>query len=570
MENAGADHLRATRILLLAGRAASAADRSSARRGDRPRARAHVVRRPRDDALVGRPLAQRGVRRLDGQPRRRPGLPGLGIAADELGGVQSDPRRRRAAERARRSASPSRAPATRWATSASPTTRARRCSTWWSAGSAPRRFQRGVRRYLAAHARGNATGEDLWGALGRKWARRGRDVAAVMRGFLDQPGYPLVSVEVRRREDRQAGAVADALPRRRRRSAGAALAGAGGAGLVRRRGEHTREVLLDRERLTVDLGGAGRLGLPQRRRRRLLPLAAAGAGTRRAGGGGAAAARGPGAHRAARQRRGPARRRRPRRRRLPAHRRRRARRPRSCRGRRRARRPRQGGARLRHARAARALRGLRAADGGPGARPRRQPAAAGRARGGRAAAPAAAHLDGDHRPRRGAARLCHRAGRRLPRRRQGGARRRRRRPCCGSPRSTATRRASRPTAVASRRRRTRRNDCTSCARWATSSAPSWWSAPSPTPSADRCATATSRSFPPPSAAGPTAATASSPGCASTGRRWSSARRPSWCRSTPRSPAAARPSASPRRASSSPRPSARRRSCRCGSAARPTG
>ena len=42
------------------------------RRGHRARARAHVVRRPRHHGLVGRPVAERGVRHLDGlQGRRR-------------------------------------------------------------------------------------------------------------------------------------------------------------------------------------------------------------------------------------------------------------------------------------------------------------------------------------------------------------------------------------------------------------------------------------------------------------------------------------------------------------------
>jgi alanyl aminopeptidase len=53
-------------------------------------------------------------------------------------------------------------------------------------------FRRGVHDYLRAHAWGIAVGPDLWRALG---AASGRDVAAVLPGFLEQPGIPLVAVE---------------------------------------------------------------------------------------------------------------------------------------------------------------------------------------------------------------------------------------------------------------------------------------------------------------------------------------------------------------------------------------
>ena len=58
----------------------------------------------------------------------------------------------------------------------------------------PETFRRGVNRYLARHAGGNARGEDLWRALSEV---SGEDVEGVLRGFLDQPGYPLVAVELR-------------------------------------------------------------------------------------------------------------------------------------------------------------------------------------------------------------------------------------------------------------------------------------------------------------------------------------------------------------------------------------
>ncbi|HEX2254908.1 MAG TPA: M1 family metallopeptidase, partial [Thermoanaerobaculia bacterium] len=56
----------------------------------------------------------------------------------------------------------------------------------------PEVFRRGVNRYIAAHAGGNAVAADLWSALA---AASGEDVEAVMGSFLDQPGYPLVQVE---------------------------------------------------------------------------------------------------------------------------------------------------------------------------------------------------------------------------------------------------------------------------------------------------------------------------------------------------------------------------------------
>ncbi|MFH1569942.1 MAG: M1 family aminopeptidase [Gemmatimonadota bacterium] len=55
----------------------------------------------------------------------------------------------------------------------------------------PAIFRRGVIEYLGRYAWGNATGADLWGALGEA---SGKDVASVMASFLDQPGCPLVRV----------------------------------------------------------------------------------------------------------------------------------------------------------------------------------------------------------------------------------------------------------------------------------------------------------------------------------------------------------------------------------------
>jgi aminopeptidase N len=54
-------------------------------------------------------------------------------------------------------------------------------------------FQRAIRRYMREHAWGTATAEDLLVALD---AEAGRDVSTALRTFLDQPGAPLVSVEL--------------------------------------------------------------------------------------------------------------------------------------------------------------------------------------------------------------------------------------------------------------------------------------------------------------------------------------------------------------------------------------
>jgi len=57
-----------------------------------------------------------------------------------------------------------------------------------------KQFQAGVRRYLVAHAQGNATGEDFLAALE---AEGGPGVAQSFATFLDQAGAPVVSAELR-------------------------------------------------------------------------------------------------------------------------------------------------------------------------------------------------------------------------------------------------------------------------------------------------------------------------------------------------------------------------------------
>ncbi|MCV3295846.1 MAG: M1 family metallopeptidase [Oenococcus sp.] len=54
-------------------------------------------------------------------------------------------------------------------------------------------LRKGLKNYFAAHHYGNATGADLWAALGDA---SGIDVSAVMNSWLEQPGYPVVTASV--------------------------------------------------------------------------------------------------------------------------------------------------------------------------------------------------------------------------------------------------------------------------------------------------------------------------------------------------------------------------------------
>ena len=55
-------------------------------------------------------------------------------------------------------------------------------------------FQRGVRDHLARHRFGNATADDFLAAISRA---AGKDLTAPLRTFLDQPGVPVVDMELR-------------------------------------------------------------------------------------------------------------------------------------------------------------------------------------------------------------------------------------------------------------------------------------------------------------------------------------------------------------------------------------
>jgi len=54
-------------------------------------------------------------------------------------------------------------------------------------------LRQGLKQYFEAHQYGNATGADLWKALGDA---SGIDLAAIMNSWLEQPGYPVVSAAV--------------------------------------------------------------------------------------------------------------------------------------------------------------------------------------------------------------------------------------------------------------------------------------------------------------------------------------------------------------------------------------
>ena len=54
-------------------------------------------------------------------------------------------------------------------------------------------FAKGLNAYFAKHQYGNTIGRDLWDALGEA---SGRDVAAFMNSWLEQPGYPVLTATV--------------------------------------------------------------------------------------------------------------------------------------------------------------------------------------------------------------------------------------------------------------------------------------------------------------------------------------------------------------------------------------
>ncbi|MGA3404177.1 MAG: M1 family metallopeptidase [Candidatus Bathyarchaeia archaeon] len=55
-------------------------------------------------------------------------------------------------------------------------------------------FQNGIRQYLSNHAYSNATGDDLWNTLE---ATSSKKVQKIMSGWIRQPGYPVLTAEVK-------------------------------------------------------------------------------------------------------------------------------------------------------------------------------------------------------------------------------------------------------------------------------------------------------------------------------------------------------------------------------------
>src|SRR6267142_5199041 len=140
------DHLR----LLHPARHGARGDhavQAALRRDRRARDRAHVVRQPGDARLVERHLAERGLCQLDG--------------AEDAGGAES--RMGRGLDRGPR------------------------------AQVRARHRPPGVRAFLKRHAYSTATAEDFIRALGEA-AGRGPEALAVFRGFIEQPGVPLLDI----------------------------------------------------------------------------------------------------------------------------------------------------------------------------------------------------------------------------------------------------------------------------------------------------------------------------------------------------------------------------------------
>lgn len=54
-------------------------------------------------------------------------------------------------------------------------------------------LREGLKNYFAAHKYSNATGDDLWNALGKA---SGLDIGAIMHSWLEQSGYPVVNAKV--------------------------------------------------------------------------------------------------------------------------------------------------------------------------------------------------------------------------------------------------------------------------------------------------------------------------------------------------------------------------------------
>ena len=173
--------------LLILDDASSTSQQARGGHGDGARTGASMVRRSRDAGLVGRHLAQRKLRQLDGLHHRRP--------------VAARSRHRGKARWAKGS--------TRWTRCAGrrpadPASRSKPTAqidaafdsiTYGKGGHViamiaafmgQEKFRAGVRRYLAAHAYGNATSEDFFDALAD--AAGDPRIVTAMKGFVRAAG----------------------------------------------------------------------------------------------------------------------------------------------------------------------------------------------------------------------------------------------------------------------------------------------------------------------------------------------------------------------------------------------
>ena len=158
-------------------------------RDRRPRGRAPVVRRPGDDGLVGRPVAQRGLRDVDGGQ-------GHARAASRVAGLAAKAARKQQAMDidARRGTHPvimhiddvSQTEGAFDTITYSKGAQVVRTLEAWMGDDA---FRDGVRRYIAAHAYGNTVTDDLWQSLD---AHGARPVRAIARDLTLQPGVPML------------------------------------------------------------------------------------------------------------------------------------------------------------------------------------------------------------------------------------------------------------------------------------------------------------------------------------------------------------------------------------------
>ena len=190
MENLGCVTYRETALLV--ERAERLASRAAARRrGHRPRDGPHVVRRPGDHEVVERHLAERGLRHVHGAPGRGRLQAGVGRL-----GVLRRRRARAMLTDGLNSTRPVEYPSAdrrkpRECSMSSPTRRVERSSACWSSTWEPNRSGDGIVRYLNEHRFSNTETTDLWDAIE---AESGEPAWAVMDSWIDQGGYPLVSV----------------------------------------------------------------------------------------------------------------------------------------------------------------------------------------------------------------------------------------------------------------------------------------------------------------------------------------------------------------------------------------